>query len=118
MFRRPPRSTRTDTLFPYTTLFRSDSHLTPANASFLPLDRVHDVAKARALLAEAGYPDGITLPTFYFAATWPEVPRVFQVLAQSVKTAGITLPIEQRPSDGYRQRRVEDAEKTPKHRFS
>src|SRR3546814_11104112 len=26
MIRRPPRSTRTDTLFPYTTLFRSDSH--------------------------------------------------------------------------------------------
>src|SRR3546814_8581630 len=25
MFRRPPRSTRTDTLFPYTTLFRSPS---------------------------------------------------------------------------------------------
>src|SRR3546814_12244385 len=24
MLRRPPRSTRTDTLFPYTTLFRSD----------------------------------------------------------------------------------------------
>src|SRR3546814_12574290 len=28
MIRRPPRSTRTDTLFPYTTLFRADS--TPA----------------------------------------------------------------------------------------
>src|SRR3546814_12711679 len=27
MIRRPPRSTRTDTLFPYTTLFRSDEHL-------------------------------------------------------------------------------------------
>src|SRR3546814_1838641 len=26
MIRRPPRSTRTDTLFPYTTLFRSDPH--------------------------------------------------------------------------------------------
>src|SRR3546814_18452967 len=26
MIRRPPRSTRTDTLFPYTTLFRSISH--------------------------------------------------------------------------------------------
>src|SRR3546814_9494719 len=26
MFRRPPRSTRTDTLFPYTTLFRSLRH--------------------------------------------------------------------------------------------
>src|SRR3546814_15246494 len=27
MIRRPPRSTRTDTLFPYTTLFRSGRHL-------------------------------------------------------------------------------------------
>src|SRR3546814_8900622 len=27
MIRRPPRSTRTDTLFPYTTLFRSDINL-------------------------------------------------------------------------------------------
>src|SRR3546814_7458203 len=26
MIRRPPRSTRTDTLFPYTTLFRSQQH--------------------------------------------------------------------------------------------
>src|SRR3546814_2113271 len=26
MIRRPPRSTRTDTLFPYTTLFRSHAH--------------------------------------------------------------------------------------------
>src|SRR3546814_17897820 len=29
MIRRPPRSTRTDTLFPYTTLFRSQSETTP-----------------------------------------------------------------------------------------
>src|SRR3546814_8922805 len=27
MIRRPPRSTRTDTLFPYTTLFRSVEHV-------------------------------------------------------------------------------------------
>src|SRR3546814_5852231 len=27
MIRRPPRSTRTDTLFPYTTLFRSVDHI-------------------------------------------------------------------------------------------
>src|SRR3546814_3677347 len=32
MIRRPPRSTRTDTLFPYTTLFRS-------RPGFLPADR-------------------------------------------------------------------------------
>src|SRR3546814_21051429 len=29
MIRRPPRSTRTDTLFPYTTLFRSDHGVGP-----------------------------------------------------------------------------------------
>src|SRR3546814_16781659 len=36
MIRRPPRSTRTDTLFPYTTLFRS--HPFPA-ARIRPVDR-------------------------------------------------------------------------------
>src|SRR3546814_18782671 len=36
MIRRPPRSTRTDTLFPYTTLFRSDdpAGLDPQNFPF------------------------------------------------------------------------------------
>src|SRR3546814_5626180 len=38
MIRRPPRSTRTDTLFPYTTLFRSlFAHTTPALLSKLLL---------------------------------------------------------------------------------
>src|SRR3546814_6302444 len=32
MIRRPPRSTRTDTLFPYTTLFRSVDGLPPSPA--------------------------------------------------------------------------------------
>src|SRR3546814_3387420 len=31
MIRRPPRSTRTDTLFPYTTLFRSPSSTSPSS---------------------------------------------------------------------------------------
>src|SRR3546814_5976236 len=37
MIRRPPRSTRTDTLFPYTTLFRSRSHGLPARLRGRPL---------------------------------------------------------------------------------
>ena len=74
--------------------------------------------KARALLAEAGYPDGITLPTFYFAPYWPEIPRIFQVMSETLREAGITMPIEERPNDGYRQWRVEDAEGTRKHRFA
>src|SRR3546814_8803978 len=42
MIRRPPRSTRTDTLFPYTTLFRS-------NAASLP------GALCRGIAGEGGY---------------------------------------------------------------
>src|SRR3546814_6286163 len=35
MLRRPPRSTRTDTLFPYTTLFRSDRHARRVDAELV-----------------------------------------------------------------------------------
>src|SRR3546814_4113731 len=35
MIRRPPRSTRTDTLFPYTTLFRSDVEIIALGADIL-----------------------------------------------------------------------------------
>src|SRR3546814_4318147 len=43
MIRRPPRSTRTDTLFPYTTLFRSDGNVAKHSLS---LDRIHQLALA------------------------------------------------------------------------
>src|SRR3546814_13680752 len=50
MIRRPPRATRTDTLFPYTTLFRSEmvaSTLAQADVA-LPVVAVHaSVGKAR-----------------------------------------------------------------------
>src|SRR3546814_2888368 len=49
MIRRPPRSTRTDTLFPYTTLFRSavvDVHLMGA---------FHVVRSAFPRMSKAGY---------------------------------------------------------------
>src|SRR3546814_11193411 len=36
MIRRPPRSTRTDTLFPYTTLFRSPRSAGPSTRSDIP----------------------------------------------------------------------------------
>src|SRR3546814_10327035 len=35
MIRRPPRSTRTDTLFPYTTLFRSIPQLTYRSSNYV-----------------------------------------------------------------------------------
>src|SRR3546814_7488708 len=43
MIRRPPRSTRTDTLFPYTTLFRSDTtDAAPSSSALQPEDAAAD----------------------------------------------------------------------------
>src|SRR3546814_5630795 len=42
MIRRPPRSTRTDTLFPYTTLFRSARHLRPGRLALTDRDHCRD----------------------------------------------------------------------------
>src|SRR3546814_4968275 len=50
MIRRPPRSTRTDTLFPYTTLFRSD-----------PAAQMHGLARKRARKADLDV-ELLTLP--------------------------------------------------------
>src|SRR3546814_799021 len=74
MIRRPPRSTRTDTLFPYTTLFRSTKVISRAagssalaaatyrSASRLHderLDRRHDFSnKAGVVHSEVMLPDG------------------------------------------------------------
>src|SRR3546814_4041081 len=46
MIRRPPRSTRTDTLFPYTTLFRSGPHAHPARAGEGPVFNLEQLAPA------------------------------------------------------------------------
>src|SRR3546814_12570415 len=49
MIRRPPRSTRTDTLFPYTTLFRS--RLRPRGGVAVdPFGGIHDLTAERDLL--------------------------------------------------------------------
>src|SRR3546814_15944677 len=50
MIRRPPRSTRTDTLFPYTTLFRSDG---------APLPSKRRREGERTLLGHGERPNGV-----------------------------------------------------------
>src|SRR3546814_11840683 len=57
MIRRPPRSTRTDTLFPYTTLFRSNNQTSPEFLSLNPNNKIP------AMLDPNG-PDGAPLPLF------------------------------------------------------
>src|SRR3546814_5740598 len=50
MIRRPPRSTRTDTLFPYTTLFRSDAE----GDRFDGVERFIGTGFADALVGDGG----------------------------------------------------------------
>src|SRR3546814_10748762 len=54
MIRRPPRSTRTDTLFPYTTLFRSNSgwvDVAPGVSDMLDIHTYEDVPRTPPLQA-------------------------------------------------------------------
>src|SRR3546814_1022716 len=46
MIRRPPRSTRTDTLFPYTTLFRSHGSSGPIPITRIPRNRWGGLSRA------------------------------------------------------------------------
>src|SRR3546814_19087537 len=48
MIRRPPRATRTDTLFPYTTLFRSAHGVTTGQIGQMPFAFVRAVVALRA----------------------------------------------------------------------
>src|SRR3546814_4647503 len=56
MIRRPPRSTRTDTLFPYTTLFRSGqlAHQSPQPVHALRIGGAQQRRAAIGLPAEVG----------------------------------------------------------------
>src|SRR3546814_4583169 len=73
MIRRPPRSTRTDTLFPYTTLFRSFRHL-----AFFP-----DMAPQWAWMRERTGADAEVLNLFGYTGVG--------TLALAAKGARVTL---------------------------
>src|SRR3546814_18178686 len=65
MIRRPPRSTRTDTLFPYTTLFRSDV-----------IDRPEQIEDRR---------DKIALSRLEWKIEFPSLHRLAEILDEAVE---------------------------------
>lgn len=79
----------------------NDTHMNGVNAEFLPREVERNVERARALLAEAGYPDGITLPAMVFCPSFPEEPRIYPIVSESLAEAGIRLVFEERPCDGF-----------------
>src|SRR3546814_11076638 len=83
MIRRPPRSTRTDTLFPYTTLFRSAreaENLLRQQYEFVPLE------EADMVIALGG--DGFMLQTLHHML---ESRRILPVFGMNRGTVGFLM---------------------------
>src|SRR3546814_9166252 len=73
MIRPPPRSTRTDTLFPYTALFRSERAVDPA---FEPFDMAvgpGERERADEMRVAAGVGAGVAQPGFDAAHRFVEI---------------------------------------------
>src|SRR3546814_14830266 len=86
MIGRPPRSTRTDTLFPYTTLFRSRHHEAALLALFERLPAIGPglVARVQAQLQDLGGA-GLLVGGFSGAP--------YKLYAVQAASAGLGLPV-------------------------
>lgn len=72
---------------------------------------VYDVEKAKALLAEAGYPDGITLTNYVSESA--SIAGVPVVLQEQLKAAGITLEVNNVDAATYTSLRKEGSVQCP-----
>src|SRR3546814_19842102 len=100
MLRRPPRSTRTDTLFPYTTLFRSalafSIHMTLLGEAGLRRLAAINHGRAKAAAAELAKVPGVSVlnDSFFNEFTLllpPEARPVVPRLAEQAILAGASL---------------------------
>lgn len=79
----------------------NDTHMSGVNKEFLPRNVERDVAQAKALLAEAGYGEGVTLPAMVFCPSFPEEPRIYPIVSESLAEVGIKIEFQERPCDGF-----------------
>jgi peptide/nickel transport system substrate-binding protein len=79
----------------------NDSHIAPANTEYSPLDPLpFDTAKAKALLASAGYPNGLSVD-LTVASDWPESMAYAQALKEDAAAAGFTINLKTMPASQY-----------------
>src|SRR3546814_16668927 len=115
MIRRPPRSTRTDTLFPYTTLFRSvaaDDCIEPLRKTHLIYERGGETLifvgadgklyAARMQFVHCVHESGIslTMAREIFAIIFKQHRQIFlhQFVGRSARNLKATLPPPLRPA--------------------
>src|SRR3546814_20047051 len=84
MIRRPPRSTRTDTLFPYTTLFRSAAVylFAPDRKAERPVAHLQHFKGVLQVDGYAGFERVAARPDVTLAACWAHTRRKFYVIEQ------------------------------------
>src|SRR3546814_18233078 len=82
MIRRPPRSTRTDTLFPYTTLFRSEFYRDKLG---MPLTKTSDLPGGRGQHFFFDIGNGDSLAFFWFPDAPEAVPGILAPAALPTK---------------------------------
>jgi peptide/nickel transport system substrate-binding protein len=86
-----------------------DIHVHPNHPEYCEVPTpAYDPQKAKALLAEAGYEDGIKLE-IATGTEWPDVVRYVEVLKQDSKAAGIDLQIQPMPTSQYWEKWTEVA---------
>jgi len=78
-----------------------DFHVCPVHPEYCekPIPK-YDPEKAKALLAEAGYPDGLTV-NIAVASGWPDVVSYAEVLKESAAPAGLTINLDTMPTSAY-----------------
>src|SRR3546814_1199478 len=93
MIRRPPRSTRTDTLFPYTTLFRSAGATTGTVTVDAPTDDVYkDAGKVEVSIDNASGGNFENL----VPSTTPAVTDVTDTIHTSTVSLTATSPVDRK----------------------
>ena len=77
-----------------------DTPVAPNDQYRATLECAQDIPRARALLAEAGYPDGIDIEIFTSSldSTWPTMAVAYQ---EQAAKAGIRVTVVNAPADGY-----------------
>ena len=78
-----------------------DIHVSPKHPEYSPIDLPeYDPEKAKQLLKEAGYPDGLTV-TIAVGTGWKEVVRYAEILKQDAAPAGFNIIIQSMPNNQY-----------------